>query len=69
MNEWHSTWTLIFAGITAGATLLGGFAAIVSMIVESKLSKFQASLIEDYVTRREFDNHIERCPYAAKIKQ
>lgn len=59
-------WELFFAGIGAAAILLGGNAWIMKLVIGSEISKALLAISKEYVSKEEFDRHVEQCP--ARLK-
>lgn len=55
-------WGLVFSGIGAGATLLGANAWLMKLVIDSALSKALLKIQQDFVTRDEFNRHVDKCP-------
>ena len=55
-------WELFFAGVGAAAVLLGGNAYLMRLVIGSEVGKALLAISKEYVTKEEFDRHIDQCP-------
>ena len=59
-------WELFFAGVGAACALLTVFAIVVKLLISSELRGAMLTIAQSYVTKDEFDKHIEHCPNAQR---
>ena len=53
-------WQVIFGGVAAGATIVGGHAWIMNMIIDRAVTRVLLVMSKEYVTKEEFDKHLEK---------
>ena len=49
-------------GVAVASTLLGANAWFMKLVISSEISKCLLVISDKYVTKAEFDKHIEHCP-------
>ena len=59
-------WEVIGIGVTVGITLLSAHAALMRIIINNAILKLGKTISEDYVTKEDFNRHIEQCPMTRK---
>ena len=59
---------IVFGGIAAGATLLAGHAWLMNVIIDRAIGKALLGISNQYMTKEEFNKHIEHCPNMRAIK-
>lgn len=57
-------WQAIGVGLTAGIALVGFNGWVMKIIIDSAIKTALLGIERDFVTKADFDKHIERCPYA-----
>ena len=55
-------WQFIGIGVTVGITLLSAHAALMRVIIKNAILELGKTISEDYVTKEDFNRHIEQCP-------
>ncbi len=59
-------WELFFAGVGAASALLIGNAYLMKITMRSILNEALLTIAKEYLTKVEFDKHIEHCPNMRK---
>ena len=55
-------WGLLFTGIGAASALLGANAWLMKIVIDSSVNKALLSIEREFVTKEEFNRHIDKCP-------
>ena len=55
-------WESIGIGVTVASVLLGANAGLMKLVIGSEINKCLLGIADKYVTKEEFDKHIEHCP-------
>jgi len=64
--NWALLLTAFGVGITAIVAAIGGNAFVMQKIIDTAITKLHLLVSKQYVTKEEFDKHIEHCPYKDK---
>ena len=59
-------WQMIGVGVTVGIALLSAHAALMRIIIKNAILELGKTISEDYVTKEDFNRHIEQCPMTRK---
>lgn len=59
-------WQAIGVGVTAGVAMIGANAWIMKMVIENAVKSALLDISHEYVTKLDFDRHLEQCPYRNK---
>ena len=55
-------WEQVGVGVTVGVTLLSAHAYLMRIIIKNAILELGKTISEDYVTKADFNRHIEQCP-------
>ena len=55
-------WTAIGVGVTAGLALIGANAWAMKLVIDNAVKSALLQIAHEYVTKEDFNQHIERCP-------
>jgi len=55
-------WESIGVGVTVASVLLGANAGLMKLVIGSEINKCLLGIADKYVTKDEFEKHIEHCP-------
>jgi len=61
-------WDNIGIGVAAASALLGANAFLTRMVVRTAILELNKVILQEFVTRREFDAHTSNCPAVRKEK-
>ena len=56
----------IGAGVAIAVALIGGNAFVMKLIIDNSIKTLHLLVAKDFVTKDEFEKHIEHCPHGMK---
>lgn len=59
-------WQMVGVGIGASSALLAANAFLTKLVVRNAILELKVIITEEFVTRREFEQHIKNCPLCLK---
>jgi hypothetical protein len=59
-------WEAIGVGGACIVAVIGGNAFVMKLIIDNAVTKLHLLVAEKYVTKEEFEKHIEHCPHAKR---
>jgi len=62
-------WESIGVGVSVASILLGANAGLMKLVIGSEINKCLLSISDKYVTKDDFEKHIDHCPYANSVKR
>ena len=55
-------WQMIGIGLTAASALLTANAFLTRLVIRTAILELKDIISKEYITRREFENHVKNCP-------